>query len=155
LAAPAGACDCHMHIYDPRFAPLRPGSRMQAQASVAEYRRLQRRPRPGPGGIVTPPGSSAGTAVTLGALPQPRAAARGVAVVHPDVSDAALARLAAGGVRGIRFTQFDPATAVTTLEMIAPLSRRVAGLGWHVQIHLRADQIVAAASLWEKLPSTI
>ena len=32
---------------------------------------------------------------------------------------------------------------------------RVADLGWHVQIHLRADQIVAAESLWSRLPSTI
>jgi predicted TIM-barrel fold metal-dependent hydrolase len=44
---------------------------------------------------------------------------------------------------------------VTTLNMIEPLSRRVADLGWHVQIHMRADQIAAAADLWERLPSTI
>jgi D-galactarolactone isomerase len=28
-------------------------------------------------------------------------------------------------------------------------------LGWHVQIHMRADQITAAASLWERLPCAI
>ena len=56
--------------------------------------------------------------------------------------------MADGGIRGIRFTQFDPATAVTTLDMIEPLSRRVNDLGWHVQIHMRADQIAAAESLW-------
>jgi hypothetical protein len=46
------------------------------------------------------------------------------------------------GVRGIRFTQFDPNTATTTMDMIEPLAQRVQPLGWHVQIHLRADQIV-------------
>ncbi len=92
--------------------------------------------------------------VTLDAIAQ-LGEARGVAVLHPTVTDAELKRLADGGVRGIRFTQFDPATAVTTLDMIEPLSRRVADLGWHVQIHMRADQIAAAASLWDRLPSTI
>src|SRR3954469_16667846 len=46
LKAPAGACDCHMHIYDgERFPPARPGpqSRMQSDAAVAQYRLLQQR----------------------------------------------------------------------------------------------------------------
>src|SRR4051794_18836529 len=44
LKAPANACDCHMHIYDAeRFPAARPGSRMQAHASVQEYRLLQQR----------------------------------------------------------------------------------------------------------------
>jgi predicted TIM-barrel fold metal-dependent hydrolase len=76
-------------------------------------------------------------------------------VVHPSVTDAELKTLAAGGIRGIRFTQFDPATATTTIDMIEPLSRRVADLGWHVQIHMRGDQIAAAESLWQRLPSAI
>ena len=155
LAAPANACDCHMHIYDARFAPVRPGSRMQAQASVAEYRLLQRRIGTRRVVIVTPAVYATDNAVTLDALAQLGDAACGVAVVHPDVTDGELDRLDDAGVRGIRFTQFDPATAVTTIDMIEPLSRRVAELGWHVQIHLRADQIVAAASLWPRLPSTI
>jgi predicted TIM-barrel fold metal-dependent hydrolase len=39
--------------------------------------------------------------------------------------------------------------------MIEPLARRVAPLGWHVQIHLRADQIVDAADLLQRLPGTV
>jgi predicted TIM-barrel fold metal-dependent hydrolase len=145
-----------MHIYDAaRFPPLRPGSRMQAEASVAEYRLLQRRIGTGRVVIVTPAVYATDNAVTLDAIAQLGDAARGIAVVHPDVGDGELRRLADGGVRGIRFTQFDPATAVTTIDMIEPLSCRVADLGWHVQIHLRADQIVAAESLWSRLPSTI
>src|SRR5205085_11812396 len=91
--------------------------------------------------------------VTLDAIAQMGANARGVAVIHPTVTDAELMTLAAGGVRGIRFTQFDPATATTTIDMIEPLSRRVADLGWHVQLHLRGDQTVAAEDLWQLLPS--
>jgi D-galactarolactone isomerase len=42
LKAPALACDCHHHIYDPaRFAPSQPG--VVPNARVQEYRLLQRR----------------------------------------------------------------------------------------------------------------
>jgi D-galactarolactone isomerase len=155
LAAPADACDCHIHIYDARFPPQRPASRMQRDAGVAEYRRLQRRTGTDRVVIVTPAVYATDNAVTLDAIAQLGAGARGVAVVHPDVSDATLAALDRGGVCGIRFTQFDPATAVTTIDMIEPLARRVSDLGWHVQIHMRGDQIAAAVDLWSRLPSTI
>jgi predicted TIM-barrel fold metal-dependent hydrolase len=154
LAAPADACDCHMHIYDAGFPPLRPAARMQAQASVTEYQMLQRRLGTRRTVVVTPAVYETDNRVTLDAIAR-LGDARGVAVVHPTVTDAELRQLADGGIRGIRFTQFDPATAVTTRDMIEPLSRRVADLGWHAQIHMRADQIAAAADLWERLPSTI
>jgi D-galactarolactone isomerase len=80
---------------------------------------------------------------------------RGVAVLHPEVTDAEFQRLDAGGIRGIRFTQFDPRTAATTRDMIEPLAQRVEPLGWHVQIHLRSDQIVDAADLLQRLPGTV
>jgi predicted TIM-barrel fold metal-dependent hydrolase len=39
--------------------------------------------------------------------------------------------------------------------MIEPLAARAAGVGWHVQIHMRGDQIVDNADLLRRLPSTI
>ena len=72
----------------------------------------------------------------------------------PLLRVAELRRLNDGGMRGIRFTQFDPRTAVTTIDMIEPLAKRVTPLGWHVQIHLRADQIVGAADMLRRLPGT-
>ena len=39
--------------------------------------------------------------------------------------------------------------------MIEPLAQRVEPLGWHVQIHLRGDQIVAAADMLHALPGTV
>jgi D-galactarolactone isomerase len=155
LLAPPNACDCHMHIYDEaRFPPLRPGSRLQTNARVADYRLLQKRNRTTRTVVVTPAVYVTDNRVTLDAIAQ-LGNARGVAVIHPDISDADLKVLADGGIRGIRFTQFDPNTATTTIDMIEPLSKRVNDLGWHVQIHMRGDQIAAAESLWERLPSPI
>lgn len=155
LEAPPGACDCHMHIYDAaRFPPMRPGSRMQANASVEEYRRLQKRIGTERTVIVQPAAYGTDNRVTLDAIAQ-LGNAHGVAVVHPDVSDTELMTLHEGGVRGIRFTVFDPETAITKIEMIEPLARRMADIGWHVQIHMRGDQIIANADMLRRLPSTI
>jgi predicted TIM-barrel fold metal-dependent hydrolase len=155
-SAPANACDCHMHIYDgARFPPARPDARMQPDATVADYRRWQQRIGTSRTVVVTPAAYAADNAVTLDAIAALGRQARGVAVVVPSVTDAVLRELAGGGVCGIRFTQFDPRTAATTLDMIEPLAIRVQALGWHVQLHLRADQIVAARDLLQRLPGTI
>jgi len=156
LAAPANACDCHMHIYDAaRFPPVRPESRMQVNASVSDYRLLQQRNGTSRTVIVTPAVYATDNRVTLDAIAQLGAGARGVAVVRPDVTEAELETLADGGIRGIRFTQFDSKSASTTIDMIEPLAARVQPLGWHVQLHLRADQIAANADMLQRLPGTI
>jgi D-galactarolactone isomerase len=156
LKAPAGACDCHHHIYDAaRFPPPDPKARMLQNARVEEYRLLQRRIGTSRNVVVTPAAYVTDNRVTLDAIAQLGANARGVAVVHPDVTDAELKTLADGGVRGIRFALGDPKTAATTIDMIEPLSKRVNALGWHVQINTSAEQIVEAEALWNRLPSAI
>lgn len=159
LEAPANACDCHMHVYDgARFPPARPGpqSRMQENAAVAQYRLLQQRLGTTRTVIVTPAAYVTDNRVTLDGIAQlGRHCTSGVAVVHPTVTDAELKQLAGGGIVGIRFTVFDPRSAAVSVDMIAPLAKRVADLGWHIQIHMRADQIVANAALLENLPTQV
>jgi predicted TIM-barrel fold metal-dependent hydrolase len=156
LKAPALACDCHHHIYDPaRFVPPEPGA--MSNARVAEYRLLQRRIATTRDVVVTPRAYGTDNRVTLDAIAQFGSNARGVAVIHPTVTDAELKTLDGGGIRGIRFSLgANPTTvAATTVEMIEPLSKRVNALGWHIQIAMDADQIVAAESLWDRIPSVI
>ncbi len=44
LKAPANACDCHMHIYDPVRFQMPPSKRgPPSEATVAHYRELQKR----------------------------------------------------------------------------------------------------------------
>jgi predicted TIM-barrel fold metal-dependent hydrolase len=105
--------------------------------------------------VVQPAANHVDNGVTLDALAQFGSQARGIAVVHPTVTDAELKIMQARGVRGIRFTQFDPKTAATTLDMIEPLAKRAEPLGLHVQIHLRGDQIAGAADLLMRLPGTV
>jgi predicted TIM-barrel fold metal-dependent hydrolase len=56
-------------------------------------------------------------------------------------------------VRGIRFNLVQ--AGVTSVDMLEPLSKRVNDLGWLVQIHMLADQIVEIKDLLQRLPSPI
>jgi predicted TIM-barrel fold metal-dependent hydrolase len=91
--------------------------------------------------------------VTVDAIARLGPNARGVAVLHPTVSDAELKRLQDAGIRGIRFSLGDPATAVVTPDMIEPLAKRIADLGWHVQFNVEGEQIVALADVLRRLPT--
>jgi predicted TIM-barrel fold metal-dependent hydrolase len=149
--APENAADCHHHIYDSRFpadptAKLHPGN-----ATVADYRLLQRRIGTTRNVIVQPSTYGVDNRCMLDALRQfgPRAT-RGIAVVNADVPDSALRELNAAGVRGIRFNLLQ--AGATTPEMIEPLSKRIASLGWHIQINASPEQIVAAMPLWNRIP---
>ena len=153
LKAPANACDCHMHIYDARF-PADPGATLRpADALVDDYRLLQKRIGTTRNVIVTPSTYGTDNRVTLEAMAKIGATVRGVAVVNASVADAELKRLADLGVRGIRFNLVQ--AGATTVEMLEPLSTRVNALGWHVQIHMLADQIVKIEDLLYKLASPI
>src|ERR1700680_3136274 len=111
LKAPAGACDCHHHIYDAvRFPPVQPGGTIIPDARLEEYRMLQRRIGTSRNIVVTPLAYVTDNRVTLDAIARLGPNARGVAVLRPTVTDAELKILADGGIRGIRFLLGDPRT---------------------------------------------
>jgi len=154
LKAPANAADCHMHIYDPRLPQL-PSRSPVSNAAVPDYRLLQKRNGTTRVVVVQPRNHATDNQVTVDAVAQLGANARGVAVLHPTVTDAELKKLDAGGIRGIRFSLGDPATAVVTIDMLEPLSKRIAALGWHVQLHMPGGMIAEHADLLRRLPSQI
>ncbi|RZL61465.1 MAG: 2-pyrone-4,6-dicarboxylate hydrolase [Variovorax sp.] len=155
-AAPAGACDAHMHIHDRRFATFGSPDAFVGQATVADYRQLQRRIGTQRTVVVQPRVHGTDNSVTLDAIqalgPEHT---RGIAVVRPEVTDDELARLHAGGIRGIRFTLYTHTHAATDFSMVEPLAQRVHALGWHVQLHWTADQVVQHAALLARLPGTV
>jgi D-galactarolactone isomerase len=142
---PSNACDCHFHIFDPRF-PFAPGVMLRPEpASVAQYREVQRQLGTERGVLVQPSSYGTDNRCTLAALAALGAAGRAVAVLDDTVTDAELQRLHGLGVRGIRFNQVQ--AGATTVAMMAPLAARVAPLGWHLQVHMTAEQLVAHEAL--------
>ena len=153
LQAPPGACDCHMHIYDAKY-PTDPKATLKpADALVADYKLLQKRIGSSRNVVVTPSTYGTDNRVTLDAIAQIGPTARGVAVVDTTVTDTELKRLNDLGIRGIRFNLVQ--AGATTAEMIEPLSRRVNDLGWHIQIHMKGEQIAGIDDLLLRVPSPI
>src|SRR5215831_19247562 len=152
--APPNATDCHHHIYSSRFkvdpnSALRPGD-----AAVADYRLLQKRIGTSRNVIVQPSTYGVFNDGLVEALSECGPSARGVAVVNASVTDDELKRLDAARVRGIRFNLATPGGA-TTMEMLEPLAKRIAPMGWHVQFNMSADMTLAAKDVLNRLPCQI
>jgi predicted TIM-barrel fold metal-dependent hydrolase len=156
LPIPLKACDCHLHIYDARFAQSVDAAALQDLATVNEYRLLQKRLGTERAVIVTPRSYGVNNDVTLDAIAQLGIdRTRGVAVLRSDVSDTTLKALDAGGIRGVRFSLYTPKHAAASFEMVEPLAARIASLGWHLQLHWTADQIVEHQAMLKRLPTPI
>jgi predicted TIM-barrel fold metal-dependent hydrolase len=152
--APPNATDCHHHIYSSRF-PLAPTAVLRpADATIEDYRLLQKRIGTARNVIVQPSTYGTDNSGLVEVLHGFGPSARGVAVVIPSVTDDELKKLDSAGVRGIRFNIFTPG-AVTSLDMVEPLAKRVAGMGWHLQVHASADQILQSKNLWGNLPCDV
>ena len=148
--APANTTDCHHHIYDPRFpmdgkAVSRPGN-----ATASDYRLLQKRLGITRHVAVQPSAYVFDNRCLLDALHQfGFATARGIAVVHPGVSDAELKQLDAAGVRGVRLTL--ASSSATNIDMAELLAKRISAKGWHIQINGTAELIMAGMPVWSRL----
>jgi len=155
-ALPAGACDSHMHIFDPRFAPSRHWKRQPPRAEVAAYRQLQERLGTSRTVVVNPSTYGTDNACMLDALAQLGTSARGVAVVGAEVDDAQLERLAAQRVCGLRVNFVTPQSwGATTPDMLTALARKAARLGWHIQVFVHPGQLVELAPVLEALPTPL
>ncbi|MCT8174090.1 amidohydrolase family protein [Variovorax sp. CY25R-8] len=155
-SAPALACDAHMHVYDGRFAAVAVPRAMVDDATADDYRLLRARTGTQRTVVVQPRAHGTDNATTLAAI---RALGpdrtRGVAVLAPEATDAELERLHAGGIRGIRFSLHTATHAATRFDAVETLAHRVVGLGWHLQLHWTAEQVVAHADLLRRLPCTL
>ncbi len=151
--APALTCDCHFHIFGPydRF-PLDAGRGYTPPAAlVPDY--LAMAETVGIGRMVVVQASVYGTQneVTLEAVRQfGLDRARAVAVIDDRFDDATLRRMHDRGVRGARFNMVSGNG--TPEEQLDALARRLAPLGWHVQIYADGDRLAAIAPRLAGLP---
>jgi D-galactarolactone isomerase len=137
LTAPAGAWDCHIHVYDPRMklAPNAAGPG-PAWASAEAYRQVRRRLGVARAVVVQPTAYGSDNSCTMAAVAALGAAdTRAVVVVAPDVTDTELERLHEGGARGVRF-QMLPAGGALPWGALEPVAARIAPLGWHIQLQM-------------------
>ena len=133
---PRGAVDCHAHIFD-RFEryPLA-GGRKYSPPLCAREDWLALHASLGVERGVQVHGSPYGfdNSITEDFLKEYRGRFVGVAAINPEIPEEELKQLDAAGFRAARLMdQF--ATGATT-AVLEPIARKVAPLGWHIEINI-------------------
>ena len=151
LRAPAFATDCHFHISDNRTPPA-PGGLPAPNASPDDYRKLQARIGTTRGVVVQPSLYGIDNTPTLEGIKALGGNFRGVGVTNDKVTDAELARLHEGGIRGLRFNLAQ--AGATSPEMLRPVAARIKAMGWHIQINAPAAKILELREMWLGIDAT-
>ena len=150
LAAPPGACDTHMHVYDAAVPSAPGGPPLPGHFPAARYREMQARLGLARVIVVQPNAYQDDNRVTLDAIRAIGAGARGVGVVKPGVSDAEIERLAQGGIVAQRIFHL-PNGAVSFAQMDAVMAR-VHPFGWHANIQLDGRELPQYEAQIARLP---
>jgi len=159
FGVPAGACDCHTHVFgDPSQFPFWSGRTYTPPvADVAAWRTIHRTLRMERGILVQPSVYGTDNRCLLDAVARLGRGTRGVAVIADTAPAAELDALHRGGVRGIRvnletFGIADPAAASERLRRaVAQLAHRP----WHVQLFVRSSIVPPLESAVAESPLPI
>ena len=153
---PAGACDCHTHVFGPPalFPPDPARTYPPDLASVEDLQAHQAALGLERVIIVQPSTYGTDNACTLDAVRRLGARARAVAVVALDTAVPLLRQMNAAGVRGIRLNletvgMSDPGVVGDMLRQAAALA---APLDWHVQTFTNLGVIAALHRVLSDLP---
>lgn len=151
-APPPGAWDCHSHIFGPyeRFALATERSYTPPQAPLEAYLAMLDRVGLAHGVLVHPSAYELDHSALLDALERTGTRLRGTAVASAAITDTELATMHRRGVRALRFVdatgpggqRFAGAVGLDEFPALAP---RLKDLGWHAQLWVGCDTVVAAA----------
>jgi 2-pyrone-4,6-dicarboxylate lactonase len=156
---PRGACDCHAHVVGPasefRYAAERiytpPDSTWADYRALLDLLGIERAV------LVQPSVYGTDNTAMLSALAAARTGLRAVAVVKEDISASELDALHRAGVRGLRFNVVDRREArnVVPAEALRAMARRIAPLGWHLELLVNLDQAAGFATALADMPAPI
>ena len=156
VGVPAPGWDSHVHVFD-AHAPVAPGHYTPVHRPLAVIEALAQANGFGHLVLVQPSVYGTDNTVLLDALRVSPGRHRGVVVLDPTVSDAALQDMHALGVRGVRFNLVSPVGQGDDRQQLPQrlhaLAPRLQALGWHVQWYAHPDDLPAIANLHADSPA--
>jgi predicted TIM-barrel fold metal-dependent hydrolase len=147
---PAGACDCHAHVYGPpeRYM-LRPGRRYTPPTKYfADYQQMLQRIRVDRA-VVVQPTVYANNDVTRDALVASAGKWRGVAKFAEGEVSADFGAMQRDGFRGVRVHGIG---ASSELAKLGDIARMIAPFGWHIQLHMESRLLPDLEATLRDLP---
>jgi 2-pyrone-4,6-dicarboxylate lactonase len=154
---PPGAVDAHCHVFGPGDVfPYAPGRKYTpCDGSKADLFKLRDFLGFERNVIVQATCHGADNRALLDAIAHSDGRARGVATVKRDVTDAELARLHAGGVRGVRFNFVKRLVDALPRDELVEIAARIAPLGWHIVIYFEAAELEELSAFFLDLPTPL
>jgi 2-pyrone-4,6-dicarboxylate lactonase len=154
LRLPAGACNTHCHIFGPQNAfPFASGLKV-TPADAPKETLFALHDMLGIDYCVIVQSTTHGfdnTAVS-DALIAKAGTYCAVALLPTDVSDPQLRRLDAQGFRGVRFHYMKHLAKGAPIEEVLAFAKRLADIGWHLQIHCESALINELAPALKRSP---
>ncbi|KOF55359.1 MULTISPECIES: amidohydrolase family protein [unclassified Achromobacter] len=154
FALPPGSCDAHVHVYGPaaRF-PYAPERRYDPpDAPIETLQRLHRHLGVDRAVLVQATVHGTDNRAMLDAISRDPSRYRGVALAADDADSKELEALHAGGVRGLRYNFMPHLGPSADLDAVMRMAHRIAGLGWHVQLHAHAEDLASMQDFLHALP---
>jgi 2-pyrone-4,6-dicarboxylate lactonase len=90
--------------------------------------------------------------VTLDAIARSGGRRRGTAIIDPSVSEKDFERMHEGGIRGVRFNFVRHLGGRPDMAFFRKTVDRLQALGWHLILHLDAQDLVELEDVFSKLP---
>ncbi len=151
---PPLACDAHCHVfgpaakfpYDPKAAYLPEDAPLEHLQDLHGRLGLERAV------IVHASCHGADMRVTLDAIRRSGGRFRGTAIIDPSASDRQFQQMHDGGIRGVRFNFVRHLGGRPDIGFFKKTVDRLRDMGWHLILHLDADDLVEFESTFRKLP---
>jgi 2-pyrone-4,6-dicarboxylate lactonase len=151
---PPLACDAHCHVfgpaakfaYDPKAAYVPQDAPFEALQKLHAILGLQRAV------IVHASCHGADMRVTLDAIARSKGAYRGTAIIDSSYTEKDFQRMHDGGIRGVRFNFVRHLGGRPDMGFFRKTLERLRGMGWHLILHLDAQDLVEFESTFRKLP---
>jgi 2-pyrone-4,6-dicarboxylate lactonase len=147
LELPPGACDVHFHVFGPhaRFPFAAGRSYTPADAPKEKLFALHKHLGIGRGVVVQSAAHGFDNAASADLIAARRNDYVGVALLPVDVSPSEIKRLDEQGFRGVRFNYMKHLGEGTPIDQVISFSKKLADLGWHLQIHMDSSLIAQMA----------
>ena len=146
----AGACDCHMHVYEDDW-PLAPTATFKPpHAPASAYRTVQRELNLARTVVVQPTGYGFDNRCTLAAAAALGPEARSVVVVASDTALAELDALHDLGARAIRYMMLPG--GVLPWSGLEQAAAAIAPLGWPIDLQLDGRELPQHEAVLRRLP---
>jgi len=157
LKLPPGSADTHVHVFGPRarfpFAEGRTFTPSDAPKeklfTLHDFLGIEHCV------IVHTACHGYDNSATADALAAKGGAYRGIALVPVDISDADLKRLDAQGFRGARFHYMTHLGKGAPIDDVIKFGKRLADIGWHLQIHMDHSRIGELTPALKRSPVTV